>query len=84
MASALIPPYPKSDLIAAVRFSKCRFHKGDGDMWPITWADDDNLYGGAGDKGLLGPIRHIPALFPHEVHERGRAPNGDGIIRHIR
>lgn len=50
MASALIPPYPRSDLIAAVLFSKYRFHKGDGDMWPITWADDDNMYGGAGDN----------------------------------
>ncbi len=27
-----------------------RCHRGDGDMWPITWADDDHLYGGAGDN----------------------------------
>ncbi|MBT7164520.1 MAG: hypothetical protein HN904_17200, partial [Victivallales bacterium] len=50
MSNALTPPYPRSELITGVEFSKYRFHKGDGDMWPITWADDDNMYGGAGDN----------------------------------
>jgi hypothetical protein len=44
------PGYPKSKLIKSVRFGKYRPHKGDGDMWPITWAADDYLYGGAGDN----------------------------------
>ena len=44
------PDYPQSTLITKVTPSKFRYHKGDGDMWPITWADDDDLYGGAGDN----------------------------------
>jgi hypothetical protein len=45
-----VPQYPKSKLIKNVIPDKVRIHKGDGDMWPITWAADDNLYGGAGDN----------------------------------
>jgi hypothetical protein len=45
-----IPPYPESKLITGVIWDKYRLHKGDGDMWPITWAVDDNLYGSAGDN----------------------------------
>ena len=44
------PPYPKSALIQSVVMDKFRCHRGDGDMWPITWADDDHLYGAAGDN----------------------------------
>ena len=48
--SAPIPAYPASKTIANVSFDRFRCHRGDGDMWPITWADDDNLYGAAGDN----------------------------------
>lgn len=44
------PQYPASALIKGVAFDKFRCHRGDGDMWPITWAEDGNLYGGAGDN----------------------------------
>jgi len=44
------PDYPKSTLIREVILDKFRCHRGDGDMWPITWADDDHLYGAAGDN----------------------------------
>ncbi len=44
------PNYPASKLIKKVTFGKYRPHKGDGDMWPITWGADGNLYGGAGDN----------------------------------
>lgn len=44
------PKYPKSSLIKGVEFDKIRIHKGDGDMWPLTWAADGNLYGAAGDN----------------------------------
>ena len=44
------PNYPKSRFIRAVHFDKTRIHKGDGDMWPLTWADDGHLYGAAGDN----------------------------------
>lgn len=45
-----VPSYPKSSLITKVILGKHRYHKGDGDMWPLTWAADGNLYGGAGDN----------------------------------
>ena len=44
------PDYPRSTLIKEVIFDRFRCHRGDGDMWPITWADDNNLYGAAGDN----------------------------------
>jgi hypothetical protein len=45
-----VPNYPKSKLIVKAQFDKVRIHKGDGDMWPLTWAKDGNMYGGAGDN----------------------------------
>jgi len=45
-----VPPYPRSSLITGVTFDKYRLHKGDGDMWPLTWASDGDLYGAAGDN----------------------------------
>ena len=55
--------FPKSDYIISARFHCNRWLNGLGDMWPITWAADDNLYAGAGDndpsariKGLAGPM----------------------------
>ena len=44
------PAYPKSILIKDVIMDRFRCHGGAGDMWPITWADDDNLYGAGGDN----------------------------------
>lgn len=44
------PDYPRSTYITKITFDKFRCHRGDGDMWPITWADDGYLYGGAGDN----------------------------------
>ena len=48
--AAPTPPYPKSKTITSVTLGRERFHKGDGDMWPITWAADGHLYGAAGDN----------------------------------
>ena len=45
-----IPPYSTSTYITSAVFDKFRCHRGDGDMWPITWADDGYLYGAAGDN----------------------------------
>lgn len=42
--------FPKSNLICSVHFSAYRLHKADGDMWPVTWAGDGNLYTAAGDN----------------------------------
>lgn len=45
-----VPDVPRSTYITGVRFDKFRCHRGDGDMWPVTWANDDFLYGAAGDN----------------------------------
>ncbi len=44
------PDYPNSTLILSCTADPLRIHKADGDMWPVTWAADGNLYGGAGDN----------------------------------
>ncbi len=45
-------PYPASDLIQGIEWAPkdtiCRA-AGGSDNWPITWADDDNLYAAYGD-----------------------------------
>ena len=52
MEAIIDPPYPRSDLITKVIFAPAssiiRKAKGS-DNWPITWADDDNLYTAYGD-----------------------------------
>ncbi len=45
-----VPPQEKSSFIIGVEFDIRRYHQASGDMWPITWGADDNLYGGAGDN----------------------------------
>ena len=45
-----VPPYEKSKYIIDAKMEKYRYHLGDGDMWPLTWGEDDNLYGAAGDN----------------------------------
>lgn len=60
------PDYPKSKLITGVKLDKYRYHKGDGDMWPITWADDDSLYGAAGDNH--GSPMNLYRIVTDEVH----------------
>jgi hypothetical protein len=63
-----IPPYPRSTLITGVKPDKYRYHQGSGDMWPITWGADDNLYGGAGDNRNspmnFWRIRGKPEMYP--------------------
>lgn len=48
------PGYPASTLITHVTLDRARYHQGVGDMWPLTWAEDDHQYAGAGDN------RHSP------------------------
>jgi hypothetical protein len=45
-----VPNYPTSTAITGVKLERNRYHSASGDMWPITWASDGNLYGGAGDN----------------------------------
>lgn len=37
-------PYPRSPIIKALTIEPQRQSLGNGDNWPITWADDNNLY----------------------------------------
>lgn len=46
------PEYPRSSLIVSADFARARYHTGSGDMWPITWSSDGNLYAGAGDNRM--------------------------------
>ena len=60
---AAIPPHEKSDYIVDVLFDRFRYHSGEGDMWPLTWAEDDIIYAGAGDnKGCPMNLRRIQTL----------------------
>ncbi len=45
-----VPPYPRSTYITDVVFDRHRYHTGEGDMWPLTWGADDNIYAAAGDN----------------------------------
>lgn len=47
---AITPNYPNSTLIRSATADPLRIHKGDGDMWPLTWAADGNIYAAAGDN----------------------------------
>ena len=49
-------PYPKSDVIRGINwdFSKIFRTAPGSDLWPVTWASDDNLYTSWGDGGGFG------------------------------
>jgi hypothetical protein len=49
-ARAAIPPFSQSDFVRSARLDRFRYHQASGDMWPLTWASDGNLYGAAGDN----------------------------------
>ena len=50
--SKAVPPQERSDYITECTFDIRRYHQGNGDMWPLTWGLDGNMYGGAGDNRL--------------------------------
>jgi hypothetical protein len=73
-------PKPKADrsrVVVAVDAEPPE-HTGTGDMWPLTWAHDDNLYAAAGDNsGIpsttftpmnLFVVRGSPAVPGEKVH----------------
>lgn len=45
-----VPPQRKSTYITDVNLDIHRYHQATGDMWPLTWGADDNIYGAAGDN----------------------------------
>ena len=48
--STVSPTNERSTYIRSANFERYRFHQGVGDMWPVTWAEDDNLYTAGGDN----------------------------------
>lgn len=58
-AAAAVAPYPRSPVIAGVEWAPAssivRRARGS-DNWPITWADDDNLYTAYGDGKGFAPF----------------------------
>jgi hypothetical protein len=55
---AVSPPYPPSSVITAISWaptSSIVRRATDSDNWPITWADDDNLYTAYGDGRGFDP-----------------------------
>jgi len=45
-----VPNYPTSTYITGVDISREVYHTAIGDMWPLTWGYDDNIYAAAGDN----------------------------------
>ncbi len=57
--SAAEPPYPQSPVITKLIWAPASTIKraaGGSDNWPITWADDDNLYTAYGDGWGFEPL----------------------------
>jgi len=51
-SAAAAPPYPQSKLVTALAWDSAVVRIGDGttgDNWPVTWADDDQIYASYGD-----------------------------------
>lgn len=48
--STVMPTNEPSTVIRSATFERLRFHQGAGDMWPVTWAEDGNLYTAGGDN----------------------------------
>ena len=44
------PGYPESDLITGAEIERYAYHTAIGDMWPLTWGNDNNIYAAAGDN----------------------------------
>jgi CubicO group peptidase (beta-lactamase class C family) len=75
------PPYPQSDLITSLEFAPketvIRLARGS-DTWPITWADDDNLYTGYGDGNGFEPFTEYK-LSMGIAMVKGTPPDIEGI-----
>lgn len=53
-----LPEYAKSTTVSGMSFTGPGRIIGTGDMWPMTWAEDDAIYAAAGDNsGFLGHLQ---------------------------
>jgi CubicO group peptidase (beta-lactamase class C family) len=74
-------PYPMSDLVSSVEFapkdSVVQLARGS-DTWPITWADDGNLYTAYGDGNGFEPFTEYKLSMGIGM-VKGNPPNIEGI-----
>jgi Domain of unknown function (DUF4185) len=58
--AAATPPYPPSTVFAGMtwHWDTLRTAAPGSDLWPVTWAGDDNLYAAWGDGGGFGGTDH--------------------------
>jgi len=59
MGSLLLqPPYPRSHVITSIKWAPASsiIRLGISDNWPMTWADDNNLYSAYGDGYGFDPV----------------------------
>ena len=81
MEALVQPPYPQSDLISSVEFASKEtvIRLADGsDTWPITWADDDNLYTAFGDGNGFEPFTEFKASMGIAM-VKGTPPEIEGV-----
>jgi hypothetical protein len=74
-------PYPLSDLITSCEFSPAESvirMARESDIWPVTWADDDNLYTAYGDGFGFTPNTEIK-LSMGIAQLQGNPPDIKGI-----
>src|SRR5689334_21595599 len=59
-AQTNLAPYPPSPVIETItwHWDTRRTAASGSDLWPVTWADDDNLYAAWGDGGGFGGTDH--------------------------
>ncbi len=78
------PPYPPSPVIKGLTIDAARQSLGNGDNWPITWADDDAQYtvycdgkgfGGGSGEGSMSLAR-ISGSPPNIQGENIASPSG--------
>ncbi len=71
-----IPPQEASDFILDVKLDRYRYHTGEGDMWPLCWGEDDNIYAGAGDnKGCAMNVWRITSETAFKRDGRAMDPS---------
>jgi hypothetical protein len=79
--AAFRPPYPPSPVIASVTFddSTERIEAEGSDIWPITWAENDQLYAAWGDGGGFGGTNTIGRVKLGVARVEGGKRDYEGI-----
>jgi Domain of unknown function (DUF4185) len=91
--AAAAPPYPPSQVVAGLTWDSSVIRVGDGvtgDNWPVTWGDDDLLYGSYCDGdgfsnrspklslGFAAIAGDPPGLRPQDFNSNIDTPEGQG------